>query len=34
MVFELDRADHTDDRVATAPVIDPFDPVADGEFGC
>src|ERR1700757_4936934 len=32
-VFEVDRADHTEGRVAT-PVIDPFDPVTDGELGC
>ena len=32
-IFELDGADHIEGRVASAPVVDPFDPVADGELG-
>ena len=30
-VFEVDGADHTDLRVPTSAVVDPFDPVADCE---
>ena len=31
-VFELDRPHHSEDRMASASVIDAFDPVADGEL--
>lgn len=32
LVFEVDRADNTDGRVASAPVVDSLDPVADTEL--
>jgi hypothetical protein len=31
-VLVLHRRDHPEGGMASAPVVDPFDPVADGEF--